>query len=110
MRRHVIRSFASVDEQGVAVRDESREESLEVTTHVRICVLLNEHAGRRVPNEQGGQAVVDAVRMKSLNYRLGDLHEAPAPSDDRKAVLVLAEHQERPSNASDYTVPGSFDV
>jgi hypothetical protein len=53
MRRHVIRAFASVDEQGVAVRDESREESLEVATHVRIRVLLNEQAGRRVPNEQG---------------------------------------------------------
>jgi hypothetical protein len=110
MRRHVIRSFASVDKQGIAVRDESREKSLEVTTHVRIRVLLNEQAGRRVPNEQGDQAVVDAVRMKSLNYGLGDLHEAPAPSNDREAVLVLAEHRERPSNASEYTVPGSFDV
>jgi hypothetical protein len=48
--------------------------------------------------------------MKSLNYRRGDLDEAPAPGNDREAVLVLAEHQEGPSNASDYTVPGSFDL
>jgi hypothetical protein len=83
MRRHVIRTFASVDEQGVAVRDEPREESLKITPDVRIRVLLNEQAGRRVPNEQGNQAVLDAVRMKSLNYGRGDLHEAPAPCNDR---------------------------
>jgi len=56
MRRHVIIAFGCVNEQFVAVRDESVEKSFEVAANIRVGIFLNDERGRGMADMKSNQA------------------------------------------------------
>ena len=61
VRRHVVRALAGVDKQRIAVGHEALEEPFEIGAHVRIGVFLDEQRGRRVPQVQRDEAMLETA-------------------------------------------------
>jgi hypothetical protein len=59
VRRHVVGPFGVVLEQRVAVRDQPRQEPLEVAAHGRVGVFRDEQRGAGVVHEDVRQAGAD---------------------------------------------------
>ncbi len=57
-RQHVVRAFAGVDEEAVAVGDEAGHEGVEVAADVGVRVFLDEEGGGGVADLQGAEAVL----------------------------------------------------
>ena len=68
VRRHVVGPLFDVAKQRVAIRHEAREEALEVAQHLRVRVLLDQQAGRRVGDEHGDEARPNAALGVQLEH------------------------------------------
>lgn len=56
MGRHVIRAFASVFEQGIAVGNQAREKTFEIQADLGVGIFLDDQRSGGVLHVQGGQA------------------------------------------------------
>jgi len=92
VRRHVVRPFVAVAQQRVAIRDEPREEALEVPAHVGIRVLLHQQACRRVADEERQCAAGDTVRLDPASDRWRDVDQAATGGLELEGRGELPQH------------------
>lgn len=60
MRRHVVRAFSGVVVNAVALGYQAGKELFQIGFHIRVCILLNDQAGRGMLNYQRQQALPDS--------------------------------------------------
>src|SRR5262249_31782351 len=78
VRWHVIVALDRVNEEGIAIWNEPREETLEVPAHVRVGVLLDDKRGGRVLQVKRAEAGADAGGPHAAGHFARDVVE-PAP-------------------------------
>lgn len=78
VRGHVVRAFARVPKQRIAVRHEALKKSFEIALHFGIGVLLNEQRSRGVLHKKREQASGDFRFLHEVTRRVGKLVEADA--------------------------------
>ena len=79
MCRHVILTLRRVHKERVAIRRQSREETLQIAAHIRVGILLNQQRGRCMFDMQREQTVLRAILRNPPGYLVGDFVQA-APS------------------------------
>ena len=92
MRGHIVVTLRHVDEQWIAVRHEPFEERLQIAAHVRVGVFLNQQRGRRVPQEQCQQAVLEFILFHPLLHFARELAKSAPARGDRQLVKGLTQH------------------
>jgi hypothetical protein len=61
MRRHVVVAFGCVNKHWIPVLYQATEEALQVTSHIRVRVFLNQQRRRSVAQVQGEQTIPKRV-------------------------------------------------
>src|SRR5439155_3041820 len=89
VRGHVVVALGHVGEERVAVGDEAAQERLEVALYGRIRVLLDEEAGRGVPDEDRAQALANARAAEDAPHAAGDLGQAPPGRHAERLAALL---------------------
>ena len=94
VRRHVVRAFAGVLEERVAIRHEAFEETFEIGAHIRVGILLNQERGRGVLQMQREQAVRKILpREPGFDFR-GEVIQPASAGGETEFVRRLAKHKE----------------
>jgi hypothetical protein len=78
VRRHVVRAFCGVDEQGVAVRHQPFEETFHVNQHFRIVILVDHQAGGGVLDVEREHACLQSALVGPVEHRWRDVVDAAA--------------------------------
>jgi hypothetical protein len=89
---HVVVAFGHVREEGVAVGHQPAEERLQIALHGGIGVLLDEEAGRGVPDEDRAQALADPRRAHDAPHPARDLVQPTARGDDQRPPAAYLIH------------------
>ena len=63
VRRHVIRTLVHVGEERVSIGYQPREEGVEISAHIGVCILLNDQRGGGVVNEDVNESAVATWRV-----------------------------------------------
>lgn len=90
VRRHIVRTFGRVDEQRIAIRNQSGKETFEVGDHVGIVVLVDQQAGGGVLDVEREHAGGHVALPRPGRHLLGDVIDAAAAGIDMDLADKLA--------------------
>tara|TARA_B100000674_G_scaffold114672_1_gene85931 strand:+ start:461 stop:706 length:246 start_codon:yes stop_codon:yes gene_type:complete len=76
MGGHVIGTLSGVDVEGVSLRHEPSKESLKITLHIRICVLLDEERRRGVMDKDMTEPLFKSSLLNNRCHLSCDLSKA----------------------------------